>query len=123
MLRFLPQAMRLAALAAVFALFTRAGLAQGVAVSQSGSNLLVTISTEAANIGFTFTMNGCDKNIPCLVINAGVGMTGLPVSGCLAKMGNAYTPSAIECPASGVGSITFQFMKGGSWAAYSGGGG
>jgi len=124
--RLLLQTIRLGALAAVFTLFTRAVLAQGVVVSQVGPDLLVTISAEAANIVFTFSQNGCDNNIPCFEIGAGQGMAGVPVSaggGCQAKMGNAYTPSGIECPASGIGSITFQFMKGGTWAAYAGGGG
>ncbi len=124
--RLLLQAIRLSALAAVFTLFTHAVLAQGVVVSKAGPDLLVTVNTEAANIVFTFTLNGCDNNVSCFQIGAGVGMVGIPVSagaGCQAKMGNAYTPSGIECPASGIGTITFQFTKGGTWAAYAGGGG
>jgi hypothetical protein len=126
MRRLLLQAIRLGTLAAVFTLFAHPVFAQGVVVSQTGSDLLVTISAEAANIAFTFTLNGCDNNVPCFQIGAGTGMVGIPVSagaGCKAKMGNAFTPSGIECPASGIGSITFQFMKGGTWAAYAGGGG
>lgn len=110
---------------AMFALLARSALAdQGVVVAQSGSALTVTVYTEAANIHFGYNTTACPGEKPCYTITAGQGMVGIPVSGsCNVQPGNAYTPSAVQCPAQSIGAITFIFRNGGSWAAYQGGGG
>ncbi len=117
-----------AALVAALTLTAVPALASdGVEVTKAGGGeLVVTISTEAANVHFNYNPSGCGSNVPCMEITAGQGMVGTPVSangGCEAKVGNAYTPSAIVCPASGVSSVTFAFKNGGTWSAYAGGGG
>jgi hypothetical protein len=114
------------ALAAAFAFVASPVLADGVDVTESASGLVVTISTEAANIHFDFVPEGCDGHTPCLLIGAGVGTGGTPVSAsgnCTARQGGDMAPSGIECPAAAASSITFVFKKGGTWSAYEGGGG
>ena len=114
------------ALAAAFTFVASPALADGVDVTESAGGLVVTISTEAANIHFDYVPAGCNASVPCLVINAGVGMNGTPVSAsgsCIAQQGGETAPSAIMCPASAASSITFVFKKGGTWSAYEGGGG
>jgi hypothetical protein len=57
-------------------------------------------------------------NAPCYVVHAGQGMVGVPVdaSGCQSQMGNGYTPSAVECDASGVTGVTIVLKNGGQLA-------
>jgi len=115
------------ALASAFAFVASPALADGgVDVTESAGGLVVTISAEAANIHFDFVPEGCaDGHTPCLMIGAGVGTGGIPVSAsgsCTAQQGGDMAASGIECPAT-TSSITFIFKKGGTWSAYEGGGG
>jgi hypothetical protein len=99
---------------------------EGVSVQSGQGGLLVAIGSEAANVHFDYALHGCKQNIPCLVVWAGIGLAGVPMSaggGCHVSRNSDSTPGAIECPAAGVGAITFRFKKGGSWSAYQGGGG
>lgn len=99
---------------------------QGVVVGESGDGLTVTVMEDAANVHFTYAEQGCPNQKPCLMITAGAGMQGIPATSsaaCTAQVGNAYTPSAIQCPAQGIASISFIFRNGGTFSAYAGGGG
>jgi hypothetical protein len=110
---------------AVLALAAAPALADGVDAALDSGGLLITVSTEAANVHFSYHLS-CADNAPCYEINAGVGPTGTPVTaggGCKAQMGNELTPSVIQCPVAGINAITFVFKNGGTWAAYEGGGG
>ena len=111
------------AVAAAFSFIAGPALADVVA-THGGNGLAVTINDVAANVHFDFDPNGCDSNIPCLVITAGNGMIGATVSAdgdCKAQ--SSAQVGSIQCPAAGVPSITFLFKNGGTWAAYAGGGG
>lgn len=97
----------------------------GVVVDRDATGLMVTVNAEAANIHFTYEEKGCDKEKPCYVINAGQGMTGISASApaCKVENGNDFTPTTISCLATDVGAVSFKLVKGGTWAAYEGGGG
>jgi hypothetical protein len=97
----------------------------GVVVDRDATGLLVTVNAEAANVHFTYQEKGCDKEQPCYVINAGQGMAGISASApaCKVENGNDSTPTTISCLATGVGAVSFKLVKGGTWAAYEGGGG
>lgn len=115
-------------LATVAALALAAGpalAADGVDVSRGSDNgLLVTVNTDA-NVRFTFNPVGCGlAHVPCYEITAGNGTVGVPVQAG-GNCGAQTDPeqSAIQCPAEGVSAITFVFKAGGTWSAYTGGGG
>jgi hypothetical protein len=116
----------LLALAAAFVLLAGSAPADpiGVVVNHDADGLIVTVNTEAANVHFTYSEN-CANNQPCYTIDAGQGMVGIPASAtsCVVKQGSDSTPTSIQCPASGVGSIQFKLVNGGTWSAYQGGGG
>ena len=97
----------------------------GIVVDRDATGLVVTVNAEAANIHFTYEEKGCDKEQPCYIINASQGMTGISASAsaCKVENGNDFTPTKISCLASGVGAVSFKLVKGGTWAAYEGGGG
>ncbi|HLI65999.1 MAG TPA: hypothetical protein VKU90_06510 [Caulobacteraceae bacterium] len=90
-----------------------------VQASHVADGVTVTVDTEGATIHFDYVEQGCDSGIPCLEVDATMGVGPLPVSasGCAAK------PGVILCPAAGIKSITFIFKKSGGWSAYHGGGG
>ncbi len=99
---------------------------QGIVVGQSGDGFTVNVMEDSANVHFTYVEQCAPDKAPCLMITAGVGMQGIPATPgptCKAQVGNAYTPSAIQCPAQGVSSITFIFRNGGTFSSYQGGGG
>ena len=96
----------------------------GVVVDRDATGLLVTVNAEAANIHFTY-QEKCDNEQPCYIISASQGMAGIPASApaCKIENGNDFTPTTISCPVTGVGAVSFKLVKGGTWAAYQGGGG
>jgi hypothetical protein len=116
----------LVAVAAAFLLLGRTAPADpiGIRVDNDANGLVVTVNTEAANVHFSYDEK-CDGGAPCYTITAGQGMVGIPASssGCVVKQGNGSTPTAIQCPANGVGSVQFKLVNGGTWGAYAGGGG
>ncbi|MGR4065423.1 MAG: hypothetical protein ACLQPV_08240 [Vulcanimicrobiaceae bacterium] len=79
-------------------------------------SLEITGLAEGGNYGFEYDLQ-CAQfgNAPCYVFHAGQGMVGMPIeaSGCQSQMGNAYTPSAAECDASGVTAVTIYLKNGG----------
>lgn len=116
----------LLAVAGAFVLLTRSVPANpiGVVVDHTSDGVVVTANTEAATIHFSYDQS-CADSKPCYTIDASQGMVGISASAssCTVKNGNGYTPTIIQCPPAGVGSIQFKFVKGGTWSAYSGGGG
>ena len=96
----------------------------GIVVDRDASGLVVTVNAEAANVHFTYNET-CDNGKPCYLIDAGLGMVGIPASApaCRVEDGNDFTPTRIYCPVTGVGAVSFKLVKGGTWAAYEGGGG
>ncbi len=97
----------------------------GVVVSRNDTGLVVTVNATAANIFFTYQASGCGGHEPCFVVNASQGPVGISASApaCAVQQGNASTPTGIECPATGVRGVQFKLVNGGTWSAYSGGGG
>lgn len=114
------------AVAGALALLTNSAPADpiGVVVDHNADGIVVTVNTEAANIHFSYDQS-CADSKPCYSIEAGQGMVGISASAssCTVKNGNAYTPTGIQCPPAGVGSIQLKFVNGGTWSAYAGGGG
>jgi hypothetical protein len=86
----------------------------------AGHDLLVTGLVEAGNYTFEYDPTCSDDasfgGKPCYAITAGQGMVGVPIaaSGCTARMGNGYTPSAVKCAASGVTGVTIVLKHGGT---------
>lgn len=115
-----------AAAAGAFVLLVRSAPADpiGIVVDRNGDGLVVTVNAEAANVHFSYDQS-CANSKPCYSIEAGQGMVGIPGSApsCTLQPGNGYTPTGIQCPADGIGSIQFKLVKGGTWSAYAGGGG
>jgi hypothetical protein len=119
-------AVALLAFAGAFVLLARSAPADttGVRVDNDADGITVTVNTEAANVHFTYNEQ-CDSGKPCYTINVGQGMVGIPAtaSSCTVKQGNDATPTAIQCPSAGVGSVQIKLMHGGTFGAYQGGGG
>jgi hypothetical protein len=89
----------------------------GLEVAIGGDHsLTITGLAEGGNYGFDYVKQ-CSEfgNAPCYTIHAGQGMVGMPVNapGCQSQMGNAYTPSAVECDASGITGVTIFLKNGG----------
>ncbi len=113
------------ALAGALLLVTRSAPADpiGIVVDNNTDGLMVTVNAEGANVHFGYSED-CGGGKPCYSIDAGQGMVGITGSApsCEVKGGGPQL-TGIQCPTTGVGSITFKMMNGGSWSAYQGGGG
>lgn len=108
-----------------FALLARTAPADptGVVVERA-NGLIVTVNTVGANVHFTYSTS-CASNKPCYMIEVGQGAGGgvtASAASCTVQ-GNQYTPTVIQCPPSGIQSIQFKLVNGGTWSAYAGGGG
>ncbi len=113
-------------IATVMVLLTRSAPAGpiGIVVDHDVNGIVVTVNTEAATIHFSYDQSCADAK-PCYTIDASQGMVGISASAssCAVRNGDGYTPTSIQCPPEGVGSIQFKLVNGGTWSAYAGGGG